>query len=116
MSLEDIVDQYIKPIDFNKYVYDFDRKTYEFFSNRVTHGNRDTFGYGLVEKENEDLYETAISLREKSNEKNPDLRKEISALQMALKKQTIYLNEIYNKELCSINELVEDMKRILYTK
>lgn len=116
MSLEDIVDQYIKPIDFNKYVYDFDRKTYEFFSNRITHGNRDTFGYGLVEKENEDLYETAISLREKSNEKNPDLRKEISALQMALKRQTIYLHEIYNKELYSINELVEEMKRMLYTK
>lgn len=111
-SLEEVVNKYIKPIDFNKYVYDFDRRTYKFFSRRVTHENNDTWGYNLVEKPNEDLYEVAQSLRNKFNEKNPDVDAEMMVLRKALKRQAMYLKEIVFKEKTDIEKIIVKMKKI----
>ena len=112
-SLEKIVNKYIKPIDFNKYVYDFDRRSYKFFSRRVTHENNDTWGYNLVEKPNEDLYEVAQSLRSKFNEKNPDVDVEIEALRKALRRQAMYLKGIFSREKSDIGKIIVKMKRIM---
>jgi len=112
-SLSEIVDKYIKPIDNNRNVYDFDQRSYLYFANRVTHGNQGTWGFNLVEKPNEDLYEVAQSLKNKFDDKNPDLSQEISLLETALKRQTMYLDEIITREIGDVREITDEMKDVL---
>lgn len=112
-DLEYIVNEYIKPIDFNRYVFDFDRKCYNFFSNRVTNENMETWGYKLVEKPNEDLYNVAHSLRRKFYDETPEVREEVELLKIALERQESYLDEIVYREICDMQEIIEEMKKII---
>jgi aminopeptidase YwaD len=114
-SFPEIVDKYIKPIDNNRYVYDFDRRCYLFFAGRVTLGNEGTWGFNLVEKPNEDLYEVAQSLKDKFYDENPDVSEEIKSLEIALKRQTRYLDEIITREIGDVREITAEMKHILQT-
>lgn len=113
MKLENVVNNFIKPIDNNNYVYDFDRRTYDFFSNRVTEGNRDTWGYHLVEKPNEDLFGVAHSLRGKFYDNNPNVELEIDILNQALSRQKHYLKEIVLREVEDIKLIINKMKKII---
>lgn len=105
-SLRDIVEKYIKPIDNNEFVFEFSKKTYDFYSYRIPYGNSDSLGSNMIKNPNEDLYELAHSLKSKYDESNPNVADEISILENSLKKQRDYLKEISNKE-------IEDMKVII---
>lgn len=115
IDLEKVVDKYIRPIDFNDLVFDFDRRCYNYFSSRVTHGNQNTWGYNLVKKPNEDLYDVAHSLKSKFHEDFPDVSEEIKLLKKAFKRQRGYLDEIVSQEIYDIKEIIQEIKNISNT-
>ncbi|OPJ59716.1 M28 family peptidase [Clostridium oryzae] len=112
-SLENVVNNYIKPIDMNEYVYDIDKNAYNYFANRAVFENKDTWGYRMISKPNEDLYEVAQSLKAKFNKQNPNVEQEIKVLQEALNRQSLYLKEAVNREIADIYKIIEKMKRII---
>jgi hypothetical protein len=73
----------------------------------------ETWGYKLVEKPNEDLYEVAHSLRRKFYDETPEVREEIEFLKIALERQRCYLDEIVYREICDMQEIIEEMKKLI---
>lgn len=112
-SLNDIVEKYIKPIDNNKYVFEFSKKTYDFFSYRIPYGNGDSWGSNMIKKPNEDLYDLAHSLKSKYYESDPNVDDEIRILENSLKKQRDYLKEISGKEIEDMKVVIKLMNNII---
>ncbi|MBL4932753.1 M28 family peptidase [Clostridium paridis] len=112
-SLSDIVENYIKPIDNNRYVFEFSKKTYDFFSYRIPYGNGDSFGSSMIKKPNEDLYDLAHSLKSKYDEPSPNVDDEIRILENSLKRQRDYLKEISSQEIEDMKVLIRLMNRII---
>lgn len=112
-SLSDIVEKYIKPIDNNKYVFEFSKKTYDFFSYRIPYGNGDSFGSNMIKKPNEDLYYLAHSLRSKYDKSDPIVADEIRILENSLKKQRDYLKEISSQEIEDMKVVIKLMNNII---
>lgn len=106
------LDEHFYNIDYNWYAYDWSKEAYDYFTNQYRQNAKGTFGEGLVEKPNEDLYDVIKSLNEKTAKGDTDFSAEITAMKKALENQKGYLMESYSKEEADIRLLTEKIIKI----
>jgi Predicted aminopeptidase, Iap family len=98
------LDEYLYAVDYNWYAYEFSKSTYDYNVARIYEKATGTWGEGLIQHRNEDLYDVIHSLMEKAEAEDADLSPEIEALKSALNSQLQYQNELDA-------ELTENMKK-----
>lgn len=98
----------LEGVDYNYYASYFSKETCEYFVRQVTENTADTWGSGMVENGNQDLYDTLRLLEAEEGLKNTDaIRKSISdarEMQMGYLKTTL---EEEGKHLPEITELMK---------
>lgn len=107
-----VIDNYLSKIDLNKIALYFDKKTYDYFTNKFTFGSKGTWGYRLIEKRNEDLFYICNQIDENENT-NKKILKDIDVLKQALKRQEKYYQDALDKELIEIRGMILDLKNII---
>jgi len=96
-------------VDYNYYASYFSRETCRYFVLQVTENTADTWGKGMVENGNQDLYDTLRLLEAEGGMMDTDvIRKNISD---ARKMQTSYLETAIKKEREQLPELSGLMKQ-----
>lgn len=99
----------LEDVDYNYYASYFSKETCEYFVRQVTENTADTWGNGMVENGNQDLYDTLRLLEAEGGMMDTDvIRKNISD---ARKMQTSYLETALKKEREQLPELSELMKQ-----
>lgn len=94
-------------MDYNWCAYDFDEETYNFCSDKVYYNNEGTWGEGLLEAQNENLFTTIKSLETKYGEENADYSQEIADIQNALENQ----QAIYDTKIKEVNEALIEVNK-----
>ena len=101
----------LEAVDHNYYASYFSRETCRYFVLQVTENTADTWGKGMVENGNQDLYDTLRLLEAEGGMMDTDvIRKNISD---ARKMQTSYLETALEKEREQLPELSGLMKQAL---
>ena len=99
----------LETVDYNYYASYFSRETCRYFVLQVTENTADTWGKGMVENGNQDLYDTLRLLEAEGGMMDTDvIRKNISD---ARKMQTSYLETALEKEREQLPELSGLMKQ-----
>lgn len=70
-----------------------------------------TWGEGLIRYPHADTNAIVVSLRDKYDEKDADLTREIAALKVIREQQYSYLKNTYAEELAGLEKAVELMNR-----
>ena len=100
-------DEYLWDVDYNWCAYDFDEETYNFCSDKVYYNNEGTWGEGLLEAQNENLFTTIKSLETKYGEENADYSQEIADIQNALENQ----QAIYDTKIKEVDEALIEVNK-----
>lgn len=93
-------------VDFNYYAAFFSEKTYSYFEKQVTENPKDSWGTGLIEHGNENLYSLIRSLRA-----GVYGEKEKQRLEQARENQRAYLAEVLNKETAAAETIGKRIKQ-----
>lgn len=102
----------IMDIDSNDMAYDFSRTTYNYAVDMMTGTKEMTWAKGLIEKPNQNLYNTVQSLKAKEDATAPNVSKELGSISDAYDDQYEYLNEMLKKELKSFDKLSNTVNEI----
>lgn len=99
----------LEDVDYNYYASYFSKETCEYFVRQVTENTADTWGSGMVENGNQDLYDTFRLLKAEDSRQNTDaVRKNITN---AREMQMNYLKTTLDTEWKHLPELTELMKQ-----
>ncbi len=108
-NVANALDENIYAIDLNWYASAFDKETYDYYVDQVLGEDAEnSWGEGYL-KSNADLWDVVQSLKEKYNEKNPDVQREIEILKAELEIQKMDLNKVVQQEIESLNRITETM-------
>lgn len=101
----------LEGVDYNYYASYFSKETCEYFVRQVTENTADTWGSGMLENGNQDLYDTLRLLEAEEGLKNTDvIRKSISD---AREMQMGYLKTTLEEEWKHLPEITELMKHAI---
>ncbi len=101
----------LEGVDYNYYASYFSKETCEYFVRQVTENTADTWGSGMVENGNQDLYDTLRLLEGEEGIQNKDvIQKSISD---ALEIQMAYLKTTLEEEWKNLPEITELMKQAI---
>ncbi|MDD5944425.1 MAG: LysM peptidoglycan-binding domain-containing protein [Clostridia bacterium] len=115
-SAAEALDEYLYDVDYNWYAYDFDRETFDYCTDKMRTKAEGTWGEGMLEQKNEDLFDVIKSLREKYDDADADLSSEIEALNAAKLHQESFLAERVEKEktdLAAITKMINDAAEMI---
>ena len=102
----------LSQVDFNYYAVFFSENTYTYFEEQVTRWSKPSWGTGLVENGNENLYGTVRALL--NGKCGED---EMTAVSEAAERQRMYLKEAIEAELSAVKEIgvrAEELTGTLY--
>lgn len=88
------LDAYLYGVDYNWYGYEFSRETYDYSVDKMYNKAEGTWGEGLIQRPNEDLYDVIHTLMAKVEAQEVDFTAEIDALSAALDNQIAYREEL----------------------
>lgn len=106
-SAAEALDEYLYSVDYNWYAYDFDRETFDYSADKMRTKAVGTWGEGMLEQPNEDLFDVIKSLQDKYEEEGADFSMELKALQNAKVHQTAFLDERVAQEKTDIGVLTQ---------
>lgn len=100
------IDEYLWMVDNNWYAYDFDKETYDFFTNQTLEQAEDRLNWGTGRIVGyEDLYDVINSLLPKYDVENPEVSTEIQALQVAKTNQESLLKISIDQEKSDVRAI-----------
>ncbi len=110
-SAAEALDEYLYNVDYNWYAYDFDRETFDYSADKMRTKSVGTWGEGMLEQPNEDLFDVIKSLQSKYEDPNTDFNKELEALNEAKVHQMTLLDERAEREsadIAAITKMLEE--------
>lgn len=107
------LDDYLFAVDNNWYAYDFDKETYQYFTDYVMNqpADRLMWGAGRV-MGHEDLYDVISALQEKSKKPKANLDAETKELQKALENEVSLLKKTVKEENHDVQQLKAELEKI----
>ncbi|MBS4960538.1 MAG: M28 family peptidase [Clostridiales bacterium] len=109
-SAAEALDEYLFDVDYNWYAYDFDEETFDYMADKIRTKSVGTWGEGMLEQPNEDLFAVIKSLQGKYGQENADFQEELDALQAAKANQEAFLRERVEKENADLAAIAEQMQ------
>lgn len=100
------LDEYLYAVDYNWYAYDFSKATFDYNTDRMYNKAEGTWGEGLIQRPNEDLYDVIHSLMAKMDTPDAEYAQEMEILTRALENQQQYREELNA-------ELAENVQRMI---
>ncbi len=101
------VDDLLYAVDYNWYAYDFSRETYDYCVEKMYDKAAGTWGEGMIQRPNQDLYDVIHSLMEKGEAADADLTAELDALNQALETQLQYRAELDAELAANMQKVIE---------
>ncbi len=110
-NVQEAYDEYLWAIDWTWYDMVFDKETCDYMKKQLFDNREGTWGEGLIRYPHADTNAIVVSLRDKYDEKDADLTREIAALKVIREQQYSYLKNTYAEELAGLEKAVELMNR-----
>ncbi len=109
-NIQSAFDEYLSAVDWSWYDMYFDEETCEYMKDQLFDKRKDTWGADLIEWRHADTGDIVRSLKEKRDQKDPDLTDEIKALEEVKKTQEEHLQDVYDAEIEGLEKTIKLMK------